>query len=219
MATATTMYHTGKNPLKRVTHHSDSMPTVKGLSQRRLHKAFLRYHDPANWPMLREALKTMGREDLIGNGKDQLIPSYQPRDGDNDTSVTGWMVFAMKSAEEGKLKIDRQAYNDSVMRYNNACEQFPGSVIANMSGFKMAEFFEVEDEDDEPEPPEEVEEVFKQKPALHRFPGSMGKRAHAVCVHLVEHYDVGRLAPPIRTEVTTGGDPLAVDTDECGGKR
>ncbi|HUW03258.1 MAG TPA: HhH-GPD-type base excision DNA repair protein [Acidimicrobiales bacterium] len=37
--------------------------------------------------------------------------------------------------------------------------------------------------------PEQVEEVFKQKPALHRFPGSMGKRAHAVCVHLVEHYD------------------------------
>jgi hypothetical protein len=72
------MYHSGKNPLKRVSHHSDSMPTVKGLSQRRLHKAFLRYHDPDNWPMLREALKKMGRADLIGNGNHQLVPTRQP---------------------------------------------------------------------------------------------------------------------------------------------
>jgi len=45
---------------------------------RKLHKAFLRYHDPDNWPMLREALKEMGREELIGNGKHHLIPSFQP---------------------------------------------------------------------------------------------------------------------------------------------
>ncbi|HEY6132247.1 MAG TPA: YgiQ family radical SAM protein, partial [Halioglobus sp.] len=78
MATATAMYHSGKNPLKRVTHHSDNMPTVKGLSQRRLHKAFLRYHDPDNWPMLRQALKKMGRADLIGNGGNHLVPARQP---------------------------------------------------------------------------------------------------------------------------------------------
>ena len=47
---------------------------------RRLHKAFLRYHDAANWPLLREALKRMGRADLIGNGKRHLIPSWQPAD-------------------------------------------------------------------------------------------------------------------------------------------
>jgi hypothetical protein len=81
MATATAMYHSGKNPLKRVRRDSETVETAKGEKQRRLHKAFLRYHDPANWPMLREALKRMGREDLIGNGKEQLIPAYQPRDG------------------------------------------------------------------------------------------------------------------------------------------
>jgi hypothetical protein len=54
------------------------MPTVKGLSQRRLHKAFLRYHDPDNWPILRQALKKMGRADLIGNGSHQLVPARQP---------------------------------------------------------------------------------------------------------------------------------------------
>jgi hypothetical protein len=50
----------------------------KGLRQRRLHKAFLRYHDANNWPMLREALRRMGRADLIGNGRHQLVPAYQP---------------------------------------------------------------------------------------------------------------------------------------------
>ena len=78
MATATTMYHTGKNPLKRVKRDSEEVVTPKGDRQRRLHKAFLRYHDPDNWPMLREALIAMGREDLIGNQKQQLVPSYQP---------------------------------------------------------------------------------------------------------------------------------------------
>ncbi|MEP4484635.1 MAG: YgiQ family radical SAM protein [Halioglobus sp.] len=78
MATATAMYYSGKNPLKRVSHSSDSMPTVKALSQRKLHKAFLRYHDPDNWPDLRKALKKMGRSDLIGNGKMHLIPTRQP---------------------------------------------------------------------------------------------------------------------------------------------
>jgi len=47
---------------------------VKGLKQRRLHKAFLRYHDPENWPLLREALTAMGRTDLIGPGKQHLVP-------------------------------------------------------------------------------------------------------------------------------------------------
>lgn len=78
MATATAMYHSGKNPLRRVRRKSGQVAVPKGLKVRRLHKAFLRYHDPDNWPMLRAALKRMGREDLIGNGKRHLVPRYQP---------------------------------------------------------------------------------------------------------------------------------------------
>ncbi|HEX3835800.1 MAG TPA: YgiQ family radical SAM protein [Steroidobacteraceae bacterium] len=78
MATATAMYHSGKNPLHRVTHDSEEVLIPKGLKVRRLHKAFLRYHDANNWPMLREALRRMGRADLIGNGKQQLVPAWQP---------------------------------------------------------------------------------------------------------------------------------------------
>lgn len=78
MATATTMYHTNKNPLRKITRESETVDIVRGDKRRRLHKAFLRYHDANNWPLLREALKKMGRADLIGNGKHHLIPTYQP---------------------------------------------------------------------------------------------------------------------------------------------
>jgi uncharacterized radical SAM protein YgiQ len=87
MATATAMYHTNKNPLRKVTQDSESVDIVRGEKRRRLHKAFLRYHDANNWPLLRDALKKMGRADLIGNGKHHLIPSYQPQtDGSYQSS-------------------------------------------------------------------------------------------------------------------------------------
>ncbi|MGF1548111.1 MAG: YgiQ family radical SAM protein [Thiotrichales bacterium] len=79
MATATAMYHSGKNPLRKITRDSETVDIVRGDRRRRLHKAFLRYHDANNWPLLRDALKHMGRAELIGNGKHHLIPSYQPQ--------------------------------------------------------------------------------------------------------------------------------------------
>jgi uncharacterized radical SAM protein YgiQ len=78
MATATAMYHSSKNPLKKISRTSEEVVIPKGIKVRRLHKAFLRYHDPENWPLLRDALKRMGRANLIGNGKQHLIPAYQP---------------------------------------------------------------------------------------------------------------------------------------------
>ena len=78
LALATAMYHTDKNPLRKVTETSENVGIVKSGRQRRLHKAFLRYHDAENWPMLREALQKMGRSDLIGNGKRHLVPNFQP---------------------------------------------------------------------------------------------------------------------------------------------
>jgi uncharacterized radical SAM protein YgiQ len=74
MAMATTMYHTGKNPLAKVTDDSEEVITAKSGKTRKLHKAFLRYYDPENWPVLREGLKRMGRGDLIGNGERHLVP-------------------------------------------------------------------------------------------------------------------------------------------------
>jgi len=76
MSLSAAMYHSGRNPLKP--NAKETVFTAKGLKQRRLHKAFLRYHDAENWPILREALKRMGRADLIGPGKHHLVPVWQP---------------------------------------------------------------------------------------------------------------------------------------------
>jgi uncharacterized radical SAM protein YgiQ len=78
MSAAAAMYHSGKSTLRKVRRNSGDITVPKGIKVRRLHKAFLRYHDPENWPLLREALQKMGRADLIGNGKKHLIPSWQP---------------------------------------------------------------------------------------------------------------------------------------------
>ena len=87
MASATAMYHSNRNPLRKVTRDSETVDIVRGDKRRRLHKAFLRYHDPNNWPLLREALKAMGRADLIGNGKQHLIPTFQPLTDGNYSSA------------------------------------------------------------------------------------------------------------------------------------
>ncbi|MDX1692733.1 MAG: YgiQ family radical SAM protein [Ketobacteraceae bacterium] len=78
MAMATAMYHSERDPIRRVSYKSDKVFTARGLRQRRLHKAFLRYHDPDNWPMIREALERMGKAHLIGYGKKHLVPPTQP---------------------------------------------------------------------------------------------------------------------------------------------
>lgn len=80
MSLATAMYHSGRNPLQRITYKSKKMVVHTELKSRRVQKAFLRYHDPKSWPMLREALKEMGREDMIGAGKNALIPQEEPEE-------------------------------------------------------------------------------------------------------------------------------------------
>ena len=109
MATATAMYHTNKNPLRKITRDSETVDIVRGDKRRRLHKAFLRYHDANNWPLLREALKTMGRADLIGNGKHHLIPTFQPLTDGNYSSARrkNSTVTANPSATGGAVEKGR----------------------------------------------------------------------------------------------------------------
>lgn len=109
MAMATAMYHSGKNPLRKVTEDSEDVPVAKAGSVRKLHKAFIRFHDPANWPMLRDALKRMGREDLIGPGKKHLVPAFQP-------AVLGAIKqsdgSSFKPSQRGAAKSLPKAFND-----------------------------------------------------------------------------------------------------------
>ncbi len=114
MSIATAMYHSGKNSLRKISRSADDIPVPKNIKQRRLHKAFLRYHDPKNWPLLREALKKMGRADLIGNGKQHLIPSFQPKNGDekktakNQTFKTKYTGFGNKKTSSRQRRSRRQ---------------------------------------------------------------------------------------------------------------
>ena len=103
LAIASAMYHTGKNPLRKVTRDSEKVSVVRGNKQRRLHKAFLRYHDPENWPVLREALKRMGRADLIGNGKRHLVPAWQPA-GKGETARAAKPVMRKQSSRNSTGK-------------------------------------------------------------------------------------------------------------------
>ncbi len=101
MALATAMYHSGRNPLRRVRRDGERVFSARGMRQRRLHKAFLRYHDPDNWPLLRDALRRMGRSDLIGNGKRHLIPAWQPAGtGKHPARDARKGVFATRHAGE-----------------------------------------------------------------------------------------------------------------------
>ena len=105
MATATAMYHSHKDPLQKVTRDSGGVEIVKSGKQRKLHKAFLRYHDPKNWAMLRDALKRMGREDLIGTGRHCLIPPYNAR---LEGEVDSYKSARKKNSRAGADSVKRQ---------------------------------------------------------------------------------------------------------------
>ena len=112
MALSSAMYYSERNPLKPVKRNGGEVVlTAKGLKQRRLHKAFLRYHDAENWPALREALKRMGRSDLIGPGKRHLIPAWQPRgtgsksgEGRRFGQKKGYQTFVTTHAGKGRRR-------------------------------------------------------------------------------------------------------------------
>lgn len=111
MAMATTMYHSRKNPLRKVTKDSETVETARAGKTRKFHKALLRWHDPANWPLIREGLKAMGRSELIGNRPDQLVPHHQPV----SVRVAGKSVEG-KQADEKKSPRSARGSNSRVAR-------------------------------------------------------------------------------------------------------
>ncbi|MEJ6552766.1 MULTISPECIES: YgiQ family radical SAM protein [Psychrobacter] len=111
MATATTMYHTHKDPLHKINREQGDVTIVKSGKQRKLHKAFLRYHDPKNWALLRDALKAMGRSDLIGKSRACLIPPFNASLEGRDAGQDSYQSARKKNSRLG---------NDSVKRSNNS---------------------------------------------------------------------------------------------------
>ena len=108
------MYHTHKDPLHKVSREGGDMDIVKSGKQRKLHKAFLRYHDPKNWAILRKALQDMGRSDLIGKNRGCLIPPYNAHLEGQDAAQDSYQSARKKNSRVG---------NDSLKRSNRASER------------------------------------------------------------------------------------------------
>ena len=72
MTLATAMYYTGYDPIT-----SKKVYCARTVKEKRMQKALMRYHDPVNYYLVKEALIQAGRKDLIGYGKDKLIPPYK----------------------------------------------------------------------------------------------------------------------------------------------
>jgi uncharacterized radical SAM protein YgiQ len=128
MATATAMYHTNRNPLRKITRESETVDIVRGDKRRRLHKAFLRYHDANHWPLLRDALKAMGRADLIGNGKHHLIPTFQPM---TDGSYVG---ARRKNSNVVGSKVKGRTGASSAVAAPLRVEAKPGRILTQHTG-------------------------------------------------------------------------------------
>jgi uncharacterized radical SAM protein YgiQ len=112
MSLATAMYVSERNPLKKLTYKSGKITIPRGLDQRRLHKALLRYHDPAGWPVIREALTKMRKGHLIGSAASALIPAEDPKQhagrGNSSPSRNANPNARAQSVLQKNIKADHQ---------------------------------------------------------------------------------------------------------------
>ena len=72
---ATCLYYTGIDPFTKKDVH-----VAKGMRDRKMQRALMQFFKAENWFTVREALIEAGRQDLIGNGCDCLIPSQPPKE-------------------------------------------------------------------------------------------------------------------------------------------
>ncbi len=99
--------------------------------------------DPAN----AEAVKKLGEsEGALGSALGRLFALAEAYP--DLKANQNMMQFQEELATtENKVSFARQAFNDSVMAYNNAVENFPNSIVAGMFNFEPASFLEIESED------------------------------------------------------------------------
>ncbi|MEZ4293112.1 MAG: DUF3362 domain-containing protein, partial [Myxococcota bacterium] len=101
MDIATCMYWTGIDPLTM-----QPVATAKRLRDRTVQRALLQYFAPENWATVRDALVRAGREDLIGDGPECLIPSRPPaprrNDRDDPSAGGGRAGYRRASRDRGR---------------------------------------------------------------------------------------------------------------------
>lgn len=138
MSLATAMYVSERNPLKKLTYKSKKITIPRGIEQRRLQKALLRYHDPANWPIIREALRSMRKPHLIGGSASALVPDEQAdarqkvRGGNNPNARTH-----TNKARATPTKPAAKAFGDkfeSAKKFNGQTATQPKSAVKPNAG-------------------------------------------------------------------------------------
>ena len=99
--------------------------------------------DPSN----ADAIKQLGAsEGLLGNALGRLFALSEAYP-DLKANQNMMQFQEELSSTENKIAFSRQAFNDSVMTYNNAVENFPNSIIAGMFNFQASSFLEIESEE------------------------------------------------------------------------
>jgi hypothetical protein len=137
LANATTLYHTELNSLRNITKknlakNDGRINVPKGTIQRRLHKAILRYHDPVNWPEIRQALTKMGLSKLIGSAPTCLVPretrneqqlSKVKRQGKNNSQGN--------KTSPGQTRANNQNKNKKTPSHKKGLTRFSDNQFAN----------------------------------------------------------------------------------------
>ena len=99
--------------------------------------------DPSN----ADAIKKLGAsEGLLGNALGRLFALSEAYP-DLKANQNMMQFQEELSSTENKVAFSRQAFNDSVLGYNNAVQNFPNSIIAGMFSFESASFLEIESEE------------------------------------------------------------------------
>jgi LemA protein len=97
--------------------------------------------DPSSEPAAMKNL--LGAESLLGGALNRLtVTMEQYPDLKANTNMS--QLMEELSSTENKISFARQAYNDSVMGYNNKREMFPSSIIAGAFNFHAAAPYEIE---------------------------------------------------------------------------
>ncbi len=99
--------------------------------------------DPSN----AEAIKALGAAEATLSGTLGRLFALAENYPDLKASENMLRLQEELASTENKVSFSRQAFNDAVLGYNNACEIFPNNLIANMFTFNPAEFLEIESED------------------------------------------------------------------------
>jgi uncharacterized radical SAM protein YgiQ len=112
MSLATAMYVSERNPLKKLSYKSEKLAIPRGIEQRRRQKAILRYHDPANWATIRDALKEMRKTHLIGDSISALVPEKDLMNGPSSYGRNTAMNGKSTKAAAKNAKPVQKAFGD-----------------------------------------------------------------------------------------------------------